>query len=167
MGWMRPQAEDTQSKAPIRNENNYNRDMNAPPLQGRQSRPSGGLATLGQSIQIEGTLTGNEDLTINGRVNGEVMLDGHTLTVGPNGKIEAGLTARSVIVQGQVNGSISAKDKIQITSSGTVKGDLIAPRVALDDGAHFAGRVDTGDVESESGSKTSEPAMAAVPARHG
>ena len=165
MAWIRQKAEPEQGSTPRKPYQQEEAPRATAPAPRRESTMEA-LVNIGQSVEIKGTLTGNEDLVINGRVNGEVMLDGHTLTIGPNGKIEAGLTAKSVIVEGQVNGNISAKDKIQITSSGTVKGDLSAPRIALDDGAHFAGHVDTGTAESASGSKASEPATAAVPASH-
>jgi cytoskeletal protein CcmA (bactofilin family) len=145
MSWMRPLSDDQKADAPRSgSEPNYNRDMSPPPLPSPQERSSAGSATLGQSIRIEGTLTGNEDLTLNGSVKGQVIVNGHSLTIGPNGKIEAKLSAKSVIVEGQVIGNITADDKIQITPSGTVKGDLLAPRIALEDGATFSGRMEMG-----------------------
>ncbi len=145
MSWMRSKSDDPQS------EPNYNRDMKPPARAPKQAQSFAGSAKLGPSIQIEGTLTGNEDLTIDGKVQGRIKLSGHSLTIGPNGKIEAGLRAKSVIVQGEVKGNITADDKIQITASGSVKGDLRAPRIALDDGARFAGSVDMGKVPAASG----------------
>ena len=110
---------------------------------------SAGTAALGQSIRIEGTLTGNEDLTINGTVTGTVQVNGHALKIGTNGKVEAALYAKSVTVEGQVTGNISADDKIQITPTGSVAGDLRAPRIALDDGAQFKGRVEMEKAKAE------------------
>jgi cytoskeletal protein CcmA (bactofilin family) len=163
MSWIRPQSDEQKSDAPsIASEPNYNRDMNSPPLPAHSARASSGSATLGQSIRIEGTLTGNEDLTINGTVKGRVNLNGHALTIGPNGKIEAELSAKSVIVEGQVTGNITADDKIRISPSGTVKGDLQAPRIALEDGAHFAGRVDMGSETATSSVAATQPAHATV-----
>ena len=153
MSWIRTKTEEEQAEeAVVGATPNFNRDMNSPPLPSREAaRPSrepkssGGNATLGQSIRIEGTLTGNEDLTINGTIKGKVRLNGHALTVGPNGKIEAELGAKSVTVEGEVSGNITADDRIRISASGTVTGDLKAPRIALDDGSNFAGRVDMGE----------------------
>ena len=145
MSWIRNQSDDASSDTEkVASEPNYNRDMNSPPMPTSQAQPATGNATLGQSIQIDGTLTGNEDLVIHGKVTGQVKLNGHSLTVGSNGKIEAGVYAKSVIVEGDVKGNITADDKIQITRSGSVAGDLKAPRIALDDGARFAGSVDMG-----------------------
>ena len=139
MSWMRSKSDNPQSEA------NYDRDMKSPARAPKQAQSSSGSATIGSSIRIEGTLTGNEDLTIDGKVQGKIKLSGHSLTIGPNGKIEAGLRAKSVIVEGEVKGNITADDKIQITASGSVDGDLRAPRIALDDGACFAGSVDMGN----------------------
>jgi len=151
MSWIKPRNEDSQADAAtmVSTPPNYNRDMNSPPMSAKQpeseTKPSSGNAQIGQSIHIEGTLIGNEDLTIDGKVQGTIQLNGHSLSVGNNGKIEAKVSAKSVTVQGEVNGNITAEDKIQITASGTVKGDLRAPRIALDDGATFAGSVDMGN----------------------
>jgi len=163
MSWMRPTSENQKADAPrVGSEPNYNRDMKSPPVASRQERSSSGSARLGQSIRIEGTLTGNEDLTLNGSVKGQVNLKGHSLTVGPDGKIEANLSAKSVIVEGQVNGNITAADKIQLTPSGTVTGDLQAPRIALEDGAKFSGRMDMGSEKAAGTTKAAQPEHAAV-----
>ena len=154
MSWIRPKSDDPQSTAVVSaSEPNYNRDMNSPPLPSKQEPSSAGQAKIGQSIQIEGTLSGNEDVIIDGSVQGTVKLNGHSLIVGPNGKIRAGLSAKSVTVQGEVNGNITANDKIQIASSGSVKGDLRAPRIALDDGASFKGSVDMGTEKAKGASE--------------
>ena len=145
MSWIQSKPDKPKIEAPnAASEPNYNRDMKSPTRAPKQARSFAGSANIGESIQIEGTLTGNEDLTIDGKVRGRIKLGGHALTIGSNGKIEAGLHAKLVIVQGEVNGNITADDKIHITSSGSVKGDLRAPRIALDDGARFAGSVDMG-----------------------
>ena len=149
MSWIKPRTEDSHAdtQTVVSTPTNYNRDMNSPPLPASSKQPqqATGNAQIGQSIRIEGTLIGNEDLTIDGKVNGTIQLNGHSLSIGCNGQIEAKVSAKSVTVQGEVNGDISAEDKIQITDSGTVKGNLKAPRIALDDGATFAGSVDMGN----------------------
>ena len=148
MSWIRSKPEGPHADADTAvAEPSYNRDMKSPPVEPRQKPASTGSATIGKSIQIEGTLTGNENLTIDGKVQGRIRLNGHSLTIGPNGKIDAGLRAKMIVVRGEVNGNIAADDKIQITASGSVKGDLRAPRIALDDGAQFAGSVDMGETK--------------------
>ncbi len=115
----------------------------APTVPHREDRPSG-PATIGQSVQIEGELTGQEDLVIDGKIDGKIVLDGHHLTVGPNGRIHAEVHAKSVQVNGEVSGNILADDKVEISSSGSVLGDITAPRVALADGSSFKGSIDMG-----------------------
>ena len=152
MNWIRHKSDDPQSEAPNAvTEPNYNRDMKSTDPQPKQARSSAGSAKIGKSIRIEGTLTGNEDLTIDGKVQGRIKLSGHSLTIGPNGKIEADLRARLVVVRGEVKGNITADDKIQITANGSVEGDLRAPRIALDDGARFTGSVEMGKAPEASG----------------
>ncbi len=101
-------------------------------------------ATIGQSVQIEGELTGQEDLVIDGKIDGKIVLDGHHLTVGANGRIHAEVHAKSVQVDGEVSGNIVADDKVEISSTGSVLGDITAPRVALADGSSFKGSIDMG-----------------------
>jgi cytoskeletal protein CcmA (bactofilin family) len=81
-------------------------------------------------------------LTIEGQVEGKIELKDHVLTIGPNGKIKAQVFAKALIVLGEVNGNVTATDKVEIRDGGSVDGDIIAPRVAIADGAHFRGSVD-------------------------
>jgi cytoskeletal protein CcmA (bactofilin family) len=97
---------------------------------------------IGKSIQVKGELTGKEDLVIDGRVDGKINLEAHSLTVGANGHITAAIRAKDVVVVGHVTGDITATDRIEITPSGCVQGDLRAQRVALADGATFRGAID-------------------------
>ena len=113
----------------------------APTVPHREERSSG-PATIGQSVQIEGELTGQEDLVIDGKIDGKIVLDGHHLTVGANGRIHAEVHAKSVQVDGEVSGNIVADDKVEISSTGSVLGDITAPRVALADGSSFKGSID-------------------------
>lgn len=100
------------------------------------------IVNIGKSIVIKGELSGSEDLTIEGHVEGTIQLRDHVLTIGPNGKIKAGVFAKSVIVLGEVTGNVTASDKVDIRDNGSVDGDIIAPRVAIAEGAHFRGTVD-------------------------
>jgi cytoskeletal protein CcmA (bactofilin family) len=100
------------------------------------------MVNIGKSVVIKGELAGSEDLTVEGNVEGRIELKDHVLTIGPNGKIKAQVLAKSVVVQGEVNGNITATDKVDIREGGSVDGDLIAPRVAIAEGAHFRGSVD-------------------------
>ena len=100
------------------------------------------IVNNGKSVVIKGELNGSEDLTIEGHVEGTIQLKEHVLTIGPNGRIKAQVFAKSVIVLGEVNGNITASDKVDIRDNGSVEGDLIAPRIAIAEGAHFKGSID-------------------------
>ena len=97
---------------------------------------------IGKSVVIKGELNGSEDLTIEGHVEGTIQLRDHVLTIGPNGKIKAQVFAKSVIVLGEVTGNVTASDKVDIRDNGSVDGDIVSPRVAIAEGAHFRGSVD-------------------------
>ena len=129
----------------------------APGLQDRAPRPeprrpSGALserATIGRSITIKGEVSGDEDLLIQGRVDGSVNLKQHAVTVGADGWVKANITARLVTVEGEVEGDLKAGEQVVLRSTAQVLGDLTAPRVVLEDGATFRGLVDMGDPMKE------------------
>jgi cytoskeletal protein CcmA (bactofilin family) len=100
------------------------------------------IVNIGKSVVIKGELQGSEDLTIEGHVEGTIQLKEHVLTIGPNGRIKAQVFAKSVVVLGEVTGNVSATDKVDIRDAGSVDGDIVAPRVAIAEGAHFRGSVD-------------------------
>jgi cytoskeletal protein CcmA (bactofilin family) len=125
------------------------------------------LINIGQSIEIRGELTGNEDLTIEGKVDGKIDLKDHNLTIGSNGRIKAEISAKTVVVIGEVVGNINAQDKVEIAATGSMKGDIVAPRVVLADGARFKGSIDM-DGKSAAhgpvrGTTRDEPDLGAVP----
>ena len=97
---------------------------------------------IGKSVIIKGDLSGSEDLTIEGQVEGKIELRQNVLTIGPNGKIKAAVFAKAVVIQGEVQGDITASERIDIRDAGSVDGDLSAPRIAIADGAHFRGSID-------------------------
>jgi cytoskeletal protein CcmA (bactofilin family) len=100
------------------------------------------VVNIGKSVVIKGELNGSEDLTVEGQVEGKIELKDHVLTIGPNGKIKAQVFAKAVIVLGEVNGNVTATEKVDIRDGGSVDGDIISPRVAIAEGAHFRGSVD-------------------------
>jgi cytoskeletal protein CcmA (bactofilin family) len=101
---------------------------------------------VGPSILISGRLTGDEDLTVRGRVEGELTLS-RTLIVEPSGVVKANVAVKNAIVSGVVVGNINATESVELTREGRMVGDIRAPRVIIVDGASFRGRVDMGDVE--------------------
>ena len=97
---------------------------------------------IGKSVVVKGELSGSEDLTIEGQVEGKIELREHVLTIGPNGKIKAQVFAKAVVILGQVTGNVSATEKVDIRDNGSVEGDIVSPRVAIAEGAHFRGTID-------------------------
>ena len=104
-----------------------------------------GVATLGNSVFVKGEITGSEDLTIDGQVEGRIALPEHTLTVGPNATLVADINAKSVIVFGSVVGTITARDKVELRSSASAEGAISCGRVSVQDGAKLNGKVETKD----------------------
>ena len=100
------------------------------------------MVNIGKSVVIKGELSGSEDLTIEGHVEGRIDLKDNVLTIGPNGKIKAEVFAKSVVVLGEVTGNVTASEKVDIRDNGSVDGDIASPRVAIAEGAHFRGSVD-------------------------
>ena len=117
------------------------------------------IVNIGKSVVIKGELNGSEDLTIEGHVEGTIQLRDHVLTIGPNGKIKAQVFAKAVIVLGEVMGNVTASDKVDIRDNGSVDGDIVSPRVAIAEGAHFRGSVDM----QRKGGAQPQPAKPAAP----
>ena len=122
------------------------------------------IVNIGKSVVIKGELNGSEDLTIEGHVEGTIQLRDHVLTIGPNGRIKAQVFAKSVIVLGEVTGNVTASDKVDIRDNGSVDGDIIAPRVAIAEGAHFRGSVDMQRKAAQATQSAAKPAAAAAAA---
>lgn len=109
---------------------------------------SSGLARLGATLHVKGEITGNEDLHIDGTVEGLVQLEDRKLTVGASAKVTADIIAREVVVYGNVKGNLRARDRIEIKKDGSVVGDLTTARIMIEDGAYFKGSIEidkTGD----------------------
>jgi cytoskeletal protein CcmA (bactofilin family) len=127
--------------------------------------PAGERATIGRSITIRGEVTGDEDLLIQGRIEGSVQLAQHAITVGPQGEVQADIVARVVIVEGNVEGNLSATEQVVLQSTARVLGDITAPRVLLEDGAYFRGGVDMGRTLTKEGpTSTARPTASGSPA---
>jgi len=125
-----------------------NTNVNAPapePVRSINEPPRGmerANVNIGKSVVIKGELSGSEDLTIEGHVEGKIELRQNVLTIGPNGKIKAQVFAKAVIILGEVTGNVTASEKVDIRDNGSVDGDIAAPRVAIAEGAHFRGSID-------------------------
>jgi len=119
--------------------------------------PSGSTARLGASLHVKGEISGNEDLHIDGSVEGLVQLDDRKLTIGSSAKLTADVVAREVVVYGTVKGNLRARDRIEIKKDGSVVGDLTTARIMIEDGAYFKGSIEI-DRSAGSGNEVDKPA---------
>ncbi len=113
---------------------------------------SGGTARLGSSLHVKGEITGNEDLAIDGSVEGLVHLEDRRLTIGASARLTADIIAREVVVYGNVKGNLRARDRIEIKKDGSVVGDLTTARIMIEDGAYFKGSIEidkAGDADDD------------------
>jgi cytoskeletal protein CcmA (bactofilin family) len=100
------------------------------------------LANIGKSVVIKGELSGSEDLIVDGQVEGSIELAGNRLTIGPNGKVKANVSARSAVIQGRLEGNVRAGDRVDLKQSAIVLGDIATQRISIEEGAYFKGGVD-------------------------
>ena len=105
------------------------------------------MATMGQSIVFKGDLSGDEDLEIEGRVEGKIEFANHQLTIGANGRVQAEVHAKTILVIGQVVGNLTATERIEIQATGIVQGDIKAPRLSVQEGATLNGSIEMGSAE--------------------
>lgn len=121
------------------------------------------FAHIGKSVRIKGELSGSEDIYLDGEVEGTIQLSGNSITVGPNGKVRANVSARNVTVAGSLDGNIQASERTEFRKTATVNGDVQTQRIAIEDGAYFKGKLEivTG---TKSASTVSTGASAAAPA---
>ncbi|MDX2417914.1 MAG: polymer-forming cytoskeletal protein [Xanthomonadales bacterium] len=106
------------------------------------STGSGRSAVIGPGIHINGDISGDESLIIEGRVDGKVRLDLHQVEVGQSGRVSADITAKVIKIAGEVRGDVTGSEKVIILRSGNVRGNIVAPRMTLEDGAIFKGSID-------------------------
>jgi len=101
-----------------------------------------GTAVIGKSVTIKGQIFSQEDLTIDGEMEGSIEVKEHRLTVGPNGRVQAGVKAREIVVLGTINGNVEVSDKIDIRKDAKLVGDIKTARIVIEDGAFFKGNID-------------------------
>ncbi|MEM8931288.1 MAG: polymer-forming cytoskeletal protein [Acidobacteriota bacterium] len=123
----------------------------APRQPAQAATPAGTATHIARSSKVDGTITGNAQLVIDGKVEGEIRLDSHVV-VGPEGRVDGTIRAQSVEVGGKVEGNVHGTDRVQVLASGSLEGDVTAPKVKIDEGAFFKGSVDM------SGGSSSKPA---------
>ena len=131
--WTKPQQESDAIPTP--------QQPDIPPSNPVPARPER-QAVLGPSITIKGSLSGEEDLLIEGHVEGEITFKQHAVTVGKRGRVDADLYCQSIYVEGEVHGNLYGEDLVVVRKSAHVKGNAVAPRVSLEDGSQFHGAID-------------------------
>lgn len=115
----------------------------------KKSPTNSQLASIGPSIHFKGELTGEEGLIIDGKVEGTIDLKGNQLIIGDNGEIKADVYAQTIIVNGSLTGELHGKEKVHISKTGKVNGNIFSPRVSLEDGAKFKGSIDMSETKHE------------------
>jgi cytoskeletal protein CcmA (bactofilin family) len=119
-------------------------------------------ATIGKSLVIKGEVTGSESLYIDGRVEGSINLAGNRVTVGRNGVVSANINAREIVVLGKVRGNLTASDRVDIRSDGSLTGDVVAARISIEDGAFFKGGIDIRKAGQKPNAEESKAAASAT-----
>ena len=123
------------------------------------STAPGGLANIGKSLSIKGELSGNEDIYVDGQLDGSIQLPGNSVTVGPNGRVKANITARNLTIGGTLDGNVHASERTELRKTAVVNGDVQTRRIAIEEGAYFKGRL-----EILTDTKTPVAAAVAAPA---
>lgn len=124
--------------------------MSSLPVRNLEPEPSrGSSAAIGKNVMVKGQIYSREDLYIDGEVEGAVECQEHRLTVGPNGKVQANMKAREIVLLGTVHGNVDAAEKIDIRKDARLVGDIKTARIVIEDGAYFKGSIDIQKVEAK------------------
>lgn len=126
-------------------------------------KPAEGTTVIGKSVTIHGEVSGNEDLYLDGTLDGTIRLPESRLTIGPNARVTADLTAGDVVIYGLVEGNIRAAGRIELRDSATVRGDILAERLSIEENATIKGKVELSDVATRGrrpGAETAAPVTA-------
>ncbi len=121
----------------------------------------GGSATIGKAVKIAGQIYSREDLYVDGDVEGTIELIDHKLTIGPNGKVHAGIKARELVALGSIQGNVEASERIEIRKDAKLVGDIKTARIVIEDGAYFKGSIDI--VKTEPKVAPSQPRQQPAP----
>jgi cytoskeletal protein CcmA (bactofilin family) len=127
------------------------------------STSQGGSATIGKAVMVKGQIYSREDLVIDGEVEGTVEAQEHRVTVGPHGKVQAGVKAREIVVLGSIHGNVEAADKIDIRKDAKLVGDISTARIVIEDGAYFKGSIDITKTDVAKPQQAKAQAAAAPP----
>jgi cytoskeletal protein CcmA (bactofilin family) len=116
--------------------------MSSMPSRPTETESTKGSAVIGKGVLVKGQILSREDLYVDGEVEGSIEMQEHRLTVGPNGKVQAGVKARELTVLGTLQGNVDASDKIDIRKEAKLVGDIKTARIVIEDGAYFKGSID-------------------------
>lgn len=147
-----PEKIETPTTAAPVADNSFSGSYKAPASAPAVATSSGKAAVLGATIRIKGDISGEENLVIEGNVEGSVSLASHELTIGKNGKVHANITARTIRIDGEVNGDITGKEKVLVSSTSNIKGTIVTPKMTLEEGARFKGTIDIDPAHANTGS---------------
>src|SRR5579872_897684 len=125
-----------------------------------------GAASIGKSVTIKGQIFSREDLIVDGEIEGAIELNDHRLTIGPNGRVRAGVKAREIVVLGSIDGNVEAVDKIDIRKAAKLVGDIKTARIIIEDGAYFKGSIDIVSVVETAKQTQPRPQAAATGSSH-
>jgi cytoskeletal protein CcmA (bactofilin family) len=134
--------------------------LSTTPLRSAEIEVPRGSASIGKSVTIKGQIFSREDLFVDGEINGTLEAHEHRITIGPNGKVEAGVKAREIVILGTVHGNVEASDKIDLRKEARLVGDIKTSRIIIEDGAFFKGSIDI--VRPETPKPTAPPRPAAT-----
>ena len=134
--------------------------MSSTPYRVPESDPRN-TATIGKAVKVVGQIFTKEDLYVDGDVEGTIESQDNKVTVGPNGRVQAGIKAREVVILGQVKGNVEAADKVDILKDARLEGDIVSSRISIEDGALFKGSIDIRKAETKPGTG---PTITAPPA---
>src|SRR5436309_9524544 len=155
-----PKAAPTQPVAPEPQKEKT--PVSTAPLRTAEIEPAGGSARIGKSVTIKGQIFSREDLVVDGEIEGAIELNDHRLTVGPNGRVRAGIKAREIVVLGSIEGNVEALDKIDIRKDAKLIGDIKTARIVIEDGAYFKGSIDIVKNDTPKQAQPRPQAVAAV-----
>src|SRR5579862_4718382 len=136
--------------------------LSTAPIRSAETEAGRGAASIGKSVTIKGQIFSREDLIVDGEIEGAIELNDHRLTIGPNGRVKAGIRAREIVVLGSIDGNVEAVDKIDIRKDAKLVGDIKTARIIIEDGAYFKGSIDIVKAETPKPAQPKPQAAAAT-----
>jgi cytoskeletal protein CcmA (bactofilin family) len=140
--WTNPTQTEVPNSTPAQRPQSPARTSDAKPAARPANADIRSVTCLGATVELTGKISGQEDLHIDGKVDGPIWLQGYRLTVGPTGQLNSEVTANEVVVHGKVTGNLRAFDRVDIKHGGSVAGDITTARISIEEGADFKGRAE-------------------------